>query len=602
MYAEAKRYRTRENIRAELIREIARMWEYDQDEVAPESFDPLVGMLLGAFATGMEQIYHELDNAGSRMMKKLAHLLVPEIWTGPQSAHAVMKTAVIDPHYVVMPEHGFHCNMGGKDFHFSPSGHYDLYKIRLHTWAVQSRIRETGPGGKEYYMNESLPHGALWLGLDIDGELNAFERFSFFFDWRSDTDRLACLGRLAGLRMFVGEAEMRVTPGLTGGVGAEDGQNDGTQAPSVEEHYKNHFFNVASQTRFTGEDILLNPTRVPDTIAAQMNPDELAKSFHKELFWIRMEVPTDISPEQMLRLVIDVNAFPVIQRRAITQFHELRPLFNVVPVRVEDGEQFAGMVAVEAPSGARLTSAEQFGRSERHQYLLRQRGVTRFDERDATEMVRYVADLIRDESAVFKASGQTELDSDVDEIYKRLERINQSLRKDQFPNWFLTIKTPEKAGRIQLRYWATRAEEANGIALGTRLNRDRAYIAFVDESIALVTTVKGGRKPLSGDECLPAFKRAVLSRGRLVTFEDYKAVCRAELGDDIRHVEVRKGFAVGSYPFESIQPSLEIHLTPNRQKTFTLEHWQENRLRLTRLFDQQGPGIWPVQIIVSDVQ
>jgi hypothetical protein len=60
MYNEPQRYKTREYIRTEMIREIARLWHYDESDLAVESFDPLVGMLLGAFATGLENVHHEL--------------------------------------------------------------------------------------------------------------------------------------------------------------------------------------------------------------------------------------------------------------------------------------------------------------------------------------------------------------------------------------------------------------------------------------------------------------------------------------------------------------------------------------------------------------
>ncbi|MCF0075101.1 type VI secretion system baseplate subunit TssF [Dyadobacter sp. CY261] len=605
MYTDPKRYKTRENIRNEMIREIARLWQYDESELAVEGFDPLVGMLLGAFATGIEGVYHELDNAAGRIVARLASLLTPEVLTGPQPAHAVMKVGIVDPVFEITPDHSFNCSVMGKEIFFNPAGHYELYKARVSTLIIQSRIREMGSSPKEYFMNDSLPLDEAWIGLSLDEDLAEFHNLPFFFDWRNDPNRFLNLDRLSGLRMFSETDELRVTPGL---VGSRAGDSAGADAYPVETHesmvaryYRNNFFSLSSRKLSGSEEVRLTRSKYPADITKLLSPEDLAKYFLTDLFWIKIKFPGSITPEAVSRVLIDLNAIPVMNRRSVSQAYELKPLFNVFPVRVDQGEQFLGMREVEAPSGALLSNVQQFSRDNANQYLLRQRGVSRFDERDATDMLTYMVDLLRDESAVFKAIGQSEIDTDVEEIRKRLERITNVLVKDNFPNWFLTTKTAERSGRIMLRYWSTRAEEANNIAFGMKLNRDRGNVAFTDDQV-LLTTSLGGSRSLQGDDFLPVFKKAILSRGRLVTSEDYKAACFAELGDKIKKVEVKKGFSLGNYPFEGLQPALEIALTPNLEKPLTPEQWDERTKRLSVIFEEQSSGILPISITINGVR
>ena len=601
MYTDPKRYKTRENIRNEMVREIARLWQYDESELAVEGFDPLVGMLLGAFATGIEGVYHELDNAAGRIVSRLASLLTPEVLTGPQPAHAVMKVGIVDPVFEITPDHTFNCSVMGKEIFFNPAGHYELYKAKLNTLIIQSRIREMGSSPKENFMNESLPLDEAWVGISLDEDVSEFHNLPLFFDWRNDPNRFLNLDRLSGLRIFSETGELKVTPGL---VSSRSGERTGADAYAVETHermvsryYRDNFFSINSE-HVSGEHVKLVKSRFPAEIAKLLSPEDLAKYFLTDLFWVKIKFPGSITPEAVSRVVIDLNAVPVMNRRLISQTYELKPLFNVFPVRVEQGEQFLGIREVEAPSGAMLTNVQQFNRDHANQYLLRQRGVSRFDERDATDMLAYMVDLLRDESAVFKAIGQSEIDTDVEEIRKRLERITNVLIKDNIPNWFLSTKTAEKSGRITLRYWSTRAEEANNIAFGMKLNRDRANVAFTDDQV-LLTTSLGGMRALQGDDFLPVFKKAILSRGRLVTPEDYKAACFAELGDKIKRVEVKKGFSLGSYPFEGLQPALEIAITPNIEKPLTPEQWDERTKRLSVIFEEQSSGILPISITIN---
>ena len=601
-----KRYKTREYIRTEMIREIARLWHYDESELAIESFDPLVGMLLGAFATGLEGVYHELDNSSARIVNRLASLLTPDVLTGPQPAHAVMKAGILDPNYEILPQHTFSCNALGKEFFFSSAGQYTLYKARVSTMIIQSRVRELGTPPKEYFMNEAIPSNEIWLGLNLDEDLESFENLSIFFDWRNDPQRATYLSRLADIRMFTENAEFELSPGLAssspGGYSSSDGLGAVERIEAVvQRYYSSNFFSISSRNRLTGAPISLQKKKYPAAVANMVSQEELVKYFVQDLFWIKLKFPGSLSSEVLSRMVIELNAFPVVNRRAISQPFDLRALFNVFPVRVEKGESFLGMIDVETPSGAKLTNVQQFSRDNANQYLLRQRGVTRFDDRDATEMLTYLVELLRDESAVFTSIGQNEIDSDVEEIRKRLERINSVIRKENIPNWFLSVKTTEKSGRINLKYWTTRADEANNLALGMKLNRDRSNVSFTDEANILLTTTTGGSRSLQGDDYLPVFKKAILTRGRLVTFEDYKAACFAELGDRLKTVEIRKGFAIGTSENEGLQQTLEINLVPSLQKSTTPEQWSEYQIQLSHIFEAESSGILPISVMVKGV-
>ncbi|MFN8344197.1 MAG: type VI secretion system baseplate subunit TssF [Spirosomataceae bacterium] len=607
MYNEPQRYKTREYIRTEMIREIARLWQYDESDLAVESFDPLVGMLLGAFATSLENVHHELDNSRSRVVQRLAQLLTPEVLTGPQPAHALMKVGIIDPSFDVLPQHPFTLNAAGKELYFSSVGQYTLHNAKLNTVILQSRIRDMGMGGapREYFMDRALPLDEVWIGLAVNEDLEELNDLALFFDWRNDPARMTHLSRLQDVRMFTDTEELSVVHGLVNkknvdvladALGASE-RIDRT----VQRQYNAHVLSLSNRNRQTGQTIPLQSQKkkYPEAIVDFLRPDELQRYFLQDLFWIKIKFPGALSPEVLSRMYLDLNAFPVVNRRAINNFQELRSMFNVFPVRTEEGDFFLDMIEIETPTGVKLANVQQFNRDNNNQYLLRQGGVARFDERDASEMLSYLVDLLRDEGAMFVALGRGEIESDVEEIRKRLERISNIVKKDNFQNWFISAKTTEKSGRLNVRYWTTKADAANNLAFGTKLMRDRTNIAFTDDMTMFLTTTKGGQRPLQGDDNLPVFKKAILTRGRAVTPEDYKAVCFAELGDKLKKVEISKGFTMGASQYQGLQRTLDVNLIPNPAKPLPTEQWSEYRQRIKHLLDEQSSGVLPIRVLVN---
>ncbi|AEI51520.1 type VI secretion system baseplate subunit TssF [Runella slithyformis] len=607
MYNDPKRYKTREYIRNEMIREVANLWNYDDSDVAIESFDPLVGMLLGAFATSIEGIHHELDNSRSRIIRRLAHLLTPDVLSGPQAAHAVMKVGIVDTSYTVSPQDIFTCNASGKEFHFTPAGQYTLYNCKLAAQIIQNRVKTLGSAPRENFLNEILPHNEVWVGINMDSGPEEFDRLPFFFDWRNDPARRSYLPLLGDVRMLTESGEeLKIMPGLVNispASGTADDFDPTAQAERMTQRFYNaHFLSISNTHRQTGQRIVLQKKKHPEELASLLNPEELQKIFLQELVWIKIRFPGGMAPDVLSRIVVDINAFPVLNRRALRPTFDLRPLFNVFPINVEESDFFFGIIDIETPMGIKLSNSRQFTRDSTNQYLLRQGGVARFDERDASEMISYLTDLLRDESAMFMALGRGSLETDIEEIRKHLERINKDLKKDSFPNWFVSVKTAEKSGRIVLNYWVTKADLANNIAFNTKLNRDRANKAFNDEMTVFLTTTQGGQRPLQGDEYLPVFRKALLTRGRIVTFEDYKAVCMSELGNQISEVNVKKGFGVGSAQDQGLQQTVDIYLTPNPLKPQSREQWGELKARLLNSLEDQSSGIFPIRIFVHGEQ
>jgi hypothetical protein len=597
-----QRQRSREAIRSEMIQEVARLWNYDESDMAVEGFDPLVGLLLGAFATGIEGLHHEVENSRTRVVQRLAQLLTPDVMTGPQPAHAIMRTHIIDPAFTVLPTHPFLCSVGGQEIHFSSAGPFALFNARIKTVVIQNKIREYNPAPKESFMTQILPGNQCWIGLDLDNDLDSFENLLLFFDWRNDPLRSAHLEQIADTRIYLNGTEIESSPGLPEQYAFGDESLSGRLDKQVRRYYGRNFLSVSSIARKTGLPIPLNTARQkwPEEMSQGVSAEEYAKFFSTDLLWLRLEFPESLSAEVAYRTQIDINAFPVLNRKLCVDQHDLKPMFNVFQVRIEPQESFLEMVAVETGTGIVLNEAQQITRDGQNQYVLRKGGIARFDERDGHDMVSYLITLLRDESAQFMALGRSELEGEIEEIRKRLEKINTDIGESREQNAYLTVKTTVKGGRLTVNFWSTKADLANKIPFGTKLSKDRNQVVFSEDDLILLTTSIGGKQRLKPDENLPAFRQALLTRGRVVTAEDIKAVCYAELGDKLKSVSIGKGLSAGTLKTQGLTRTIDVLLTPNPAHPFLVDQWDEYCHRLKHLIEQQTFAAMPYRVMLKN--
>src|SRR5688572_20213062 len=97
---------SREKIKSRMLKNAVQLWGHQPSDV--DSYDPLVGMLMGACATEFEKIYHEIYSSQARLIERLAQLLTPEINKGPEPAHAIMHLKSVEASTVINKESQFY--------------------------------------------------------------------------------------------------------------------------------------------------------------------------------------------------------------------------------------------------------------------------------------------------------------------------------------------------------------------------------------------------------------------------------------------------------------------------------------------------------------
>ena len=169
-------------------------------------------------------------------------------------------------------------------------------------------------------------------------------------------------------------------------------------------------------------------------------------------------------------------------------------------------------------------------------YTVRTDGVKRFDERNAYEYIQYLIELLRDEHVAFKSMGSSLIEKGLNELQIIINRLSHTAltSSDIKKNTHFVIMKSEIVEDVWLEYWTTTGTFGNNIPMGTAcLNTN-----FDNKNLKLLTSTTGGKNPPDQVEKISQFKNELLTRNRIVTREDIKVACFAELGNEIKKVEI----------------------------------------------------------------
>ena len=295
-----------------------------------------------------------------------------------------------------------------------------------------------------------------------------------------------------------------------------------------------------------------------------------------------------------------LNAFPVLNRQVGRSTFRLGDGLNVFPIPTDQPlielDEVTDSDGNVYPAHTDADASDPTARS----YALRRQGVGRFDSRNADETVRQLMDLLRDESASFASLGYDTLRSNLDDIQRSLLRIRQSLPSAPpgEPVPFMVVNNGPAQGNLFVTYWATAAERGNRIPVGGRV--ETTLPAFRREGMALLRPMGGGTARLNPSASLPAFRRALLTRGRALTVEDIRAVCRAAAPEAVDRVDVQKGCVVSTDPRQGLTRTLDVRVTLRSPARLTTDEQRQLTHELGVTLQDQWTGLLPLRVVITN--
>jgi hypothetical protein len=603
-------------IKHRMLKKAAEHWGVSAHDIE-SSFDPVVSLLIGACASELAKISHDINGAQNRITEKLVELMTPEGTNGAYPCNAIAHAIPTDPTSEVNPTHQFYTQKRLKDtdgnttfktVFLSPVRRFKLIKANivaavtsstLLQFDTESKGVETTAIAKTKAFN--VASSTMYLGIAKAEETIFIKGTSLFFEIGDMAHAALFYSQLQQADFYFNGERMNVSSGYFDSH-ADDANYIKKRLSAVSKkmlaveeqasiNYKQHFVSIQSQ------HALETPAAVPDFLEGLAEADQEALT---NLNWIKVVFPSTISAAILKSVHVSFNSFPVLNRRLEHTTYQLNDFTHIVPFSTSN--LFLDIHRITNASGNTYTLfGEQDVGQTKGAYALRTENVSKLDSRKAQDYLLHLIDLLKNESAAFSVYGGDFMETNVGKLNQTIALIENKLEESNLVKsntHYVSINPYGKKESIFIEFWSTLGDDANQLRSNTTLKTYKGA-AIEDKGCYLVTPTAQGRNTLSSKEQLLKYRHHILAQERVVTREDVKALCFDVCGDKITKVEVCKRFVVHQHYQKGKLPTLEVRLFKNTAVATPEIEWNMLKSNIEVLLEERSTNVLPFSVQIN---
>lgn len=611
---------TYESIKDRILRRAARTWGYSDSELET-SFDPIVTMLLEACASELEKLASQMNNSRSRIVERLLEIMLPESNFTTYPAHAIIHATPTENNFSLSLKHQFFSkknipniynpiNPIIKDIYFGPTAPFKLNTAELSFIAFHNTLYKISRNSYKDIFLKSEKHlqpGSLWLGITCPTEADQLQDLLFYVDIKNNHQKEIFFHYLKQAKLYIHGEEYPLKEGFNVSVpevGIESIIDKNYNRLNQIYSEVNKFY--AEKFKTIPKNIFLTPEllKTPSELLSLFTPDKLDAL--KNTLWLRIEFPEAMVTDILENVIFSLNCFPVVNKQLLTTTRKIDPYINYIPLETIDTFLDLEYITDTHNTSYHLKNFTD-GNLSYGEATLRNSGVVRFDERNASELIQYLMELLKDESASFSVIGSDFVENIIKEISQLIATLEQKTKehrfiKSNFP--YVVIKPSQEIEKASgdvytIEYWATCGEEANDMKPGSRLETHKGT-DFQQNTSYLMTPSVGGKIRFSTREKILSYRASLLTHGRVVTFADIKAFCFNHFKHIITSVEIRKGTKKDLSLKQGFTRTIDILITRNIQLTppISENEWQYLCDNLIHKLEHVSSNIYPYRLII----
>ncbi|WP_343302953.1 hypothetical protein AAHN97_15490 [Chitinophaga niabensis] len=608
-------YTSKEDIRARLLQSAADFWGIR----SAADLDPMVRLLIEALSGELYNLVNDLRNTENRLLNKLAALLTPDMLTTPLPAHALAQAFPADAaelladnkHFVYSPRRQAGTDRSQEVF-FTPAVPVEIYDARILYTATGNRFyqhdAQRGKVLQAMSTGRYLPPHTLWIGLRPHPGIQQMEHFTCYFNWPHFAFDHEWYKLLALCECSINGQAVSLKSGFPydpESIQPENSILNKTLAfdtmpviiRDVLEYYHDHYLS------FSFHPPEHEQQRYPAAFEDVFSTQDLSK-LQEPVIWLRLTFPAAIQQPLLDNIEVYTNAFPVVNRRLHKLKHRFKGVGNIIPVKPETHEFFLSVQQLTDSHGKHYhpISYNEHETQGQDAYSVRLGGAERFDSRNARELINYLFELLRDESAAFSAYGYDFLTDVLQNLQQNIALVEQKSRHsltDMTESTRYVIVRPQHPVEVMyLDYWTTQSEAAHQLRSGLPLMQFEGS-GVRAESLQLLTRPSGGRKAAEQNNLLQAYKYALMTRDRIVTEDDIRNFCIYELGAKATGIAIKRGVIASPHPNEGLKKTTDIYITQAPDHSYTSEEWELTHRQLLQKLKTRSSILTHYRIILQ---
>ncbi|KAF2081609.1 type VI secretion system baseplate subunit TssF [Flavobacterium sharifuzzamanii] len=548
-----------DRIKDRVLKRAARSWGFSDVEMET-SFDPVVSMMLNALSYELEKVAHELEDSKTRVVERVLEIMFPEVTTGVKPARAILHALPIENNMKVSLQNQMSANRRihniynplapiTKEIALSPTLEVKLSSAEVKYVAYERNLFEISnlfyKDSIRDYKN-SLPSGVVFLGIELTNpKVEDIEDLMLYIDIKNIHQKEMFHYYLKQMKCFQDDVQIDVEEGYNVPVNNIDIENIINRnythlseiMQEVNEFYFDNFYTLKGSLKYKPLNEYSSEYKCFEA-ATERNDNPI--------IWVKMIFPESLIPQILDNVSFTANCFPVINKKKHIINKTLGNFLSYIALETDNNFYLDVDTVIDGFNNHYEIKEFKDGVLEEGNAVLRTGGVSRFDSRSASELLQNVLDLLKDESSSFAGLGKDFMNSSLVEINQLLASVEQQARESSFsknndPYLMIKPKIDESIGKsFSIHYWSTCAEEGNDIKAGTILE-SKEDLLFVSKEAVLVTNTVGGMNKQNNKDRILAYRNALLTRGRIVTFADIKAFGFNHFKSCVADIRIEKG-------------------------------------------------------------
>jgi len=546
-----------ERIKDRILRRAARLWGYNELE-AETSFDPIVSLLLSATASELEKLGFELESSRSRIIERILEIMFPEEVSGVIPSRSLIQVFPLENQSEISLYNQFKTSKrihnvfnpaesGSKDVFFSPTIAAKLTTAKVEFIAYGNTLNKI----ESFFFTDlfakgeqHIPSGEMWIGVRCPSKAD-LENLMFYIDINNNYQKELFFYYLKQAKIYFGEREFSLKEGYNVDQENINLENIITKNYSdlehiytdVNQYYFGNFFTLNEKLSHSDKP------QHEELFAQYFKGNKLAEE--DDIIWLKFKFSEAVVNEVIENVSVTLNCIPVVNVHNVNSHHRVTGRLNIIPIKSDD--YFLDIDYVADDRGRRFDLKNYAAESNNGtSVVLRKGGVSRFDQRGASELLQYLLELIKDETAAFSGIGGDSAKETLRQINQNIAALHQLVKEKSFSqanNPYLVITADAQDSEIacNISYWLTHAEEGNDIKPATVLTVEGSDVSALDKTAVMIKASTGGRKSLSSQDKILEYRNSLLTRGRIVTVADIRVFGLNHFKNTIKNIEVSKG-------------------------------------------------------------
>ncbi len=569
-----------EEIRADFIKKVGIVWNKSEGEVEDLiKFDPVVRLLFNAIIFQYEGILNYHSEFKKEVLTDLGKRLLPDHPVNALPSFGIIKadTSISDV-LKLKNDKTFSTSRKVKDKvveqKFIPVADTALIPGSLDALIVNNTfidISAKQKGDEDYISKlETREESTLWLGISIPSNtLNEIEGVTIFIDYDLDTnDNGLFFNELSEADWSFSNKKCKATTGFDTEISpmnySSNSRGYGLVRQRVLDFFRKNF--ISLQIGDASGGVEFSPS-LPE--------DLLLKT--KNIVWISARCKAVIPHSFFNDDSIYLNAFPVMN--CTVNEDDLTRNEIVKGIKLEENESFFSLFDTES-----IRSDD---------FVVRDARYKSFDTKDLVMELRTLSRLFNHSRALFDKTSNIE--EQEMEVFRNFSDIVSDIdlrnSKKGFTAPFCNIGSKEPVESFKIfKYLTTYGKYGNGGKVGDSLKYELPGLKA--KSIKVLFPFNGGANPVQEEELVDKFRYQLLTRDRIVTRQDIKALCYSIYSEaNIETVEIEQTTVQG-LGIKGLQRALKISI--QLKKTANMEKSQIDFLKkdLLAQLENKSVGEW----------